>query len=461
MKDSLFGKKYIDIFKEKKKNLINEYEEQIKHLPKDQKIKAFSKKQMILLTWWSKQSPFRDKDGIICDGAIRSGKSYAMSFSFILWAMATFNEEDFIIAGKTISALERNVIKPLIKILRRRGYRVERKTSENLFTVQSSKSFNTFYLFGGKDESSQDMVQGLTAAGAYFDEVALMPESFVNQATARCSAEGSKLWFNCNPEHPEHWFKLEWLDKIRFKNLIHMHFTMDDNPSLSTEKKLKYKRMYTGVFYDRFILGLWRRASGLIYKQYADNPSNYLIGKFPIDDKLITINIGVDFGGAKSATTFVATGIGQDFKYVYVLRDKRIEKELTPEELNYAFSEFVSKVYKDYGMFMEAKCDSAESILIKGLEVTTVRNNLKCAVKKARKKDILERIRCEQALIGEKRLRIFKNEAQQTQSALLSAIWDDDKSNTRLDEVSFKNPVDILDAFEYSFEEFIDYLMIA
>ena len=219
--------------------------------------------------------------------------------------------------------------------------------------------------------------------------------------------------------------------------------------------------MYTGVFYDRFILGLWRRASGLIYKQYADNPSNYLIGKFPSDDKLITINIGVDFGGAKSATTFVATGIGQDFKYVYVLRDKRIEKELTPEELNYAFSEFVSKVYNDYGMFMEAKCDSAESILIKGLEVTTVRNNLKCAVKKAKKKDILERIRCEQALIGEKRLRIFKNEAQQIQSALLSAIWDDDKSNTRLDEVSFKNPVDILDAFEYSFEEFIDYLMIA
>ena len=99
----------------------------------------------------------------------------------------------------------------------------------------------------------------------FLDEVALMPQSFVNQALARCSVKGSKYWFNCNPEGPNHWFKVEWIDKKKEKNILHLHFTMDDNPSLDEETKDRYKRMFVGVFYQRFILGLWVLAEGIIY----------------------------------------------------------------------------------------------------------------------------------------------------------------------------------------------------
>ena len=113
------------------------------------------------------------------------------------------------------------------------GYVVEDHRSDNYLTIRKNGKENYYYVFGGKDEASQDLVQGITAAGAFFDEVALMPESFVNQATGRCSVDGSKFWFNCNPESPYHWFKLNWLDKADEKNLLHLHFTMDANPSLS------------------------------------------------------------------------------------------------------------------------------------------------------------------------------------------------------------------------------------
>src|SRR5690606_11905599 len=104
---------------------------------------------------------------------------------------------------------------------------------------------------------------------------ALMPQSIVNQATARCSVEGSKLWFNCNPAGPYHWFKLEWLDKLEEKNALHLHFTMDDNPSLSERVKERYRRMYSGVFYRRYILGLWVLAEGLIYDMF--DPQKHVV----------------------------------------------------------------------------------------------------------------------------------------------------------------------------------------
>ena len=115
---------------------------------------------------------------------------------------------------------------------------------------------NSFYIFGGRDERSQDLIQGITLAGLLLDEVALMPESFVNQATGRCSVEGSKMWFNCNPGGPLHWFKTEWIDKRRKKGLLYLHFTMDDNLSLSEEIKARYRGMSAGVFYLRYIKGL-------------------------------------------------------------------------------------------------------------------------------------------------------------------------------------------------------------
>ena len=139
-----------------------------------------------------------------------------------------------------------------------------------MFTVTRNGKVNYFYIFGGRDEASQDLIQGITLAGMFFDEVALMPQSFVNQATARCSVDGAKFWFNCNPAGPYHWFKLEYLDQLEDKNMLHLHFTMDDNLSLSQRIKDRYKRMYKGVFYQRFILGLWVLAEGIIYDMFDE-----------------------------------------------------------------------------------------------------------------------------------------------------------------------------------------------
>ena len=218
---------------------------------------SFSRKQKMVLTWWVPGSPYADKDGIICDGSIRSGKTTCMGLSFVIWAMEMFSGKNFAMCGKTIQSLHRNVIKDLKGRLEARGYRVEEHRSDNSMTVSKGKASNEFYFFGGKDEGSQSLIQGITLAGVFFDEVALMPESFVDQATGRCSVDGSKYWFNCNPEGPDHYIKTEWIDRIGEKNLIRIHFTMRDNPSLSERIIQRYESLYSGVFYDRFIRGLW------------------------------------------------------------------------------------------------------------------------------------------------------------------------------------------------------------
>ena len=233
------------------------------------RFKPFSKKQRQVLNWWCDSSPVRDYDGIIADGAIRSGKTVSMSLSFGLWAMKKYNGQNFIMAGKTVGSFRRNVLRFWKIMMKSRGFVVVEKRSDNLVVVTRGDVENYFYIFGGKDEASQDLVQGITAAGAFFDEVALMPESFVNQATARCSVDGSKFWFNCNPASPQHWFKVGWINKYIEKKLLYLHFTMDDNLSLSEKIKERYKGQYSGVFYQRYILGLWAIAEGLIYSMFG------------------------------------------------------------------------------------------------------------------------------------------------------------------------------------------------
>ena len=177
------------------------------------KFRPFSVKQLKVLTWWMPESPVSFNDGIIADGAIRSGKTLSMSLSYVIWAMQTFDGQNFGMCGKTIGSFRRNVVFWLKLMLKSRGYAVTDQRSENLIIITKGNKVNYFYIFGGKDERSQDLIQGITLAGCFFDEVALMPESFVNQATGRCSVDGSKFWFNCNPDGPYHWFKQNWIDK--------------------------------------------------------------------------------------------------------------------------------------------------------------------------------------------------------------------------------------------------------
>ena len=224
----------------------------------------------MLLNWWTDKSPVKDKQGIIADGAIRSGKTVSMSLSFVMWAMSSFTGQNFAMCGKTVGSFRRNVLATLKLMLKSRGYAVEDHRADNMLIIRRGDVENSFYIFGGRDERSQDLIQGITLAGLLLDEVALMPESFVNQATGRCSVEGSKMWFNCNPAGPLHWFKTEWIDKRERKGLLYLHFMMDDNLSLSEEIKARYRSMYAGVFYLRYIKGLWAVAEGLIYTMLTE-----------------------------------------------------------------------------------------------------------------------------------------------------------------------------------------------
>ena len=215
--------------------------------------------------------PYSKYDAIICDGAVRSGKTSIMMWAFVRWAMENFSGQRFGICGKTVDSCLKNIIVPFTAMtLAKEKYTMRWRRSEKILEVRRGPTTNWFEVFGGKDESSAALIQGRTLAGVLLDEVALMPRSFVEQALARCSVDGNKKWFSCNPESPQHWFYLEWIKKHDKRNALYLHFTMRDNPGLTEKVIEQYESMFSGVFYDRFIRGLWVVAEGLVYPMFDE-----------------------------------------------------------------------------------------------------------------------------------------------------------------------------------------------
>lgn len=215
--------------------------------------------------------PYSKYDAIICDGAVRSGKTSIMMWAFVRWAMENFSGQRFGICGKTVDSCSKNIIVPFTAMtLAKEKYTMRWRRSEKILEVRRGTTTNWFEVFGGKDESSAALIQGRTLAGVLLDEVALMPRSFVEQALARCSVDGNKKWFSCNPESPQHWFYLEWIKKHDERNALYLHFTMRDNPGLTEKVIEQYESMFSGVFYDRFIRGLWVVAEGLVYPMFDE-----------------------------------------------------------------------------------------------------------------------------------------------------------------------------------------------
>lgn len=412
------------------------------------RFKPFSKKQRKVLNWWCRSSPVRDYNGIIADGAIRSGKSVAMSLGFVIWAMSEFESCNFAMCGKTIGSFRRNVLFWLKLMLRSRGYSVSEQRTENLVIVRRGSTENYFYVFGGKDERSQDLIQGITLAGVFFDEVALMPESFVNQATGRCSVDGSKFWFNCNPGSPAHWFKTGWIDKRADKRLLYLHFTMDDNLSLSEAVKGRYRGMYTGVFFKRYILGEWKSADGVIYRQFADEPERFILDEVPAD--IIIGTMGLDFGGNGSAHAGCLVGITRGYCSIVILDEYYRKEVIDPGTLTGDVCGFVQRSQAQVRA-ASIWCDSAETTLIKGIRTEVFARHIPVEVRNARKGEIIDRIRLCDMLMSQGRFFILRR-CKHTIAALSEAVWDS-KSPTRdrrLDDGSTN--IDSLDALEYALE---------
>lgn len=270
---------------------------------------VFSQKQRQVLTWWRPGSPHRKKQAIICDGAVRSGKTLCTGLSFFCWAMCSFQSRNFALCGRTIQSVRRNLLSELLPLLERMGFRCDQKVSRNVILVRLGGRWNQFYLFGGKDESSAALIQGITLAGALLDEVALMPRSFVEQTAARCSVTGSRLWFSCNPESPAHWFYQEWVCKAEEKKALRLQFTMADNPGLSDEVRSRYASTFQGAFYRRFVLGEWVAAEGLVY-DFFDGSLLREVPEGPFEEWYVSCDYGTSnptsmgLWGKKNGTWF-------------------------------------------------------------------------------------------------------------------------------------------------------------
>ncbi len=402
------------------------------------KFKPFSKKQRKILNWWCTDSPVKDKDGIIADGAIRSGKTVSMSLSFVMWAMASFGEQNFAMCGKTIGSFRRNVLMVLKLMLWSRGYKLKDHRADNMFEVSRKGITNYFYIFGGKDESSQDLIQGITLAGVFFDEVALMPESFVNQATGRCSVEGSKFWFNCNPDGPYHWFKTNWIDKRTEKNLLYLHFTMEDNLSLSEEIKARYRSMYSGVFFQRYILGLWVMAEGVIYDMFEEAKHVKSILEFCTVLLKSDCYVSCDYG-TQNATVFLLWNKGKDKKW-YCIREyyysgRNEKKQKTDEQFVKDMIEFISDA-KVRAIIVDPSAASFIAAL----------NEKSLPTMKA-KNDVQDGIRTVARLLNTERI-AFSDACVETRQEFTSYVWDP-KAAERGEDAPVKTNDHCMDAVRY------------
>ena len=412
------------------------------------KFQPFSRKQRQIFTWWADNSPVKDAAGIIADGAIRSGKTVSMSLSFVMWAMARYDGQNFIMAGKTISSFKRNVLQNLKLMLTSRGYHWIYHISgdfPNMLEISRNGKTNYFYIFGGKDEGSQDLVQGITAAGAFFDEVALMPESFVNQATARCSVEGSTWWFNCNPAGPMHWFKLNWIDKRKKKRLLYLHFTIDDNLSLSEKVKERYRSMYVGVFYLRYIKGLWAVAEGLIYTMLTDANLYSDEERPPALKNIASKCITVDYGTTNPCVFLEVwddgTTLWIDREYRWDSRSEEAQRTGNPQKTDVQYADdmetFMGPEDQDW---CEIVIDPSAASFIaelrsRGFYVTTANN------------EVLDGIRVVGSLLARRMIRINRK-CKGLTGEMRSYVWDD-KAAERGEEKPVKQKDHGPDALRY------------
>lgn len=409
--------------------------------------------------------PYSKYDALICDGAVRSGKTSIEVVAFVDWAMREFNNQRFGICGKTVGSATENMVIPYIsRTYAKSRYTLHWRRSQKILEVRRGRKVNYFEVFGGRDESSFALIQGRTLAGALLDEVVLMPESFVNQALARCSVDGAKIWFSCNPGNPSHWFKQEWIDKREEHNALYLHFEMTDNPSLSENTLARYKSLYPpGMFYDRYIRGLWVAADGLVYPYFANHTEEFLIDN-PLDwaregsKRFFKIMLGVDFGGTKSHTSFKAVGITYDW-FVVVLDEEHMESvELDPDKLNRRFCGFVERVQTVYGR-SQTRADNEESVLIRGLQNAVKKAGLNTTVLNSIKMPINDRIKLTTMLMAQGRLKVNRK-CEHMIDAFQTAIYDPDKfEDVRLDDGT--SDIDSLDAFEYAIEPWYQNLIKA
>ncbi len=397
------------------------------------KFAPFSTKQLKVLTWWLPGSPYVDYDMVIADGSIRSGKTISMIDSFLTWSLYTFHGEAFIVSGRSSGALKRNVLRPMLQILQAKGLGYYYNRSENYLEIGG----NTYYLFGASTEASQDVIQGLTAAGAYADEAALFPQSFIEQMIGRCSVPGARIWMNCNPESPYHFLKTDYIDKAKTKKILHLHFTMDDNLSLDKDVKERYERLYSGIWYKRMILGEWVLAEGIIYDMFSDDML-FTDDEFTATKKSECRRyIAIDYG---TTNPMVFLDIYDDgttlwVRHEYYYDSKAEMRQKTDEQYANDFDAFVAGEYPDFVIIDPSAASFKVVLRGKGYRVKDANN------------DVNDGIRLVAMLMTCRKLRIHES-CKNTRREMASYVWDE-KAAQRGEEKPVKTNDHTCDALRY------------
>lgn len=378
----------------------------------------------------------------IFEGAVRSGKTHVSLIVWALWVATQPVDVAYLMVGKTLTTLKRNCLEPLERLL----------GSEAFSFSTSAKEARLFgrlvYLEGAGDARSEAKIRGLTLMGAYIDEATMVPEDFFAMLLSRLSLPGAKLFSTTNPDNPHHWLKAKYIDRSNELDMLVQRYVIDDNPFLTPEYVAQLKLEYTGVFYDRYILGLWKAAEGAIYRQFADDPKRFIIDHEPEDIRFVWI--GVDFGGNGSAHAFSALGTDAKFRNLYLLDEHYRKEVITPRQLEDDFCAF-ARAARARWTIAGVWADSAETVLIRGLNAALLREKIPLSVSNARKSPINDRIRFLCAMMAQDRFRVMSR-CKRTIDALSSAVWDAGKptEDVRLDDGTYN--VDSLDAMEYTYE---------
>ncbi len=378
----------------------------------------------------------------IFEGSVRSGKTYISMIVWGLWVAGSPKEQAYLMAGKTLTTLKRNVLEPMSELFGSSFRYSLSKKEARLFGRR-------IYLEGAANAGAESKIRGMTLCGAYCDELSLFGEDFFTMLLSRLSEQGAKLFATTNPDNPGHWLKRDYLDKEN-PELLSLKFTLEDNPHLPQDYVQALKSEFSGVFYDRFILGMWVAAEGRVYESFSDSCiiSQQQLSERLAENRLITSVVGVDYGGNGSASVFCHVGYDAGFRNVYVLSEHYDSRNRSAESLISAFAEYISREREQFPSLSAACCDSAEQLLVKSF-----RSAVRLEVKNALKRPINTRINMTNRLIASGRLHISE-ECPHLIDAMRSAVWDekDIHRDTRLDNGSTN--IDSLDAFEYALERF-------
>lgn len=410
-----------------------------------------------MLKWTDKQREYLEKAVHRWNfkvGAVRSGKTFQDKEDIIPRRIRERTGKDglVVIIGVTEATVERNVLRPMRDKF---GIELVGNISKNKVILFGEEC----YALGAEKISQVSKIQGASFKYVYGDEVAKWKKEVFDMVKSRLDQDYSCFDGTCNPEQKKHWLK-EFLDSDA--DIYQQHYTIDDNTFLSTVFKENLKKEYKGtVLYNRYILGLWCNAEGLIYTTFANNPQKYIWtkkkkDKYDLPDGYTII--GIDYGGTKSGQAFVATRISYDFTKVIALASERHTGDIDPDKLKELELQFILKVMFKYDLNVDDIFpDNEESVLIRGLRNACEQKGIYATVRGCKKEPVNNRIDCERTMIAYGMFFYIEEECETLVEALENALWsdkpDEEGKDQRLDD--FTTDIDTLDAFEYSFERYI------